>query len=113
MVLIDRPSRWNTSAVVRIETGIAVSEIRVVRRFRRNRNSTSATTAIASTSTRSTLPIEVSMKSACRNRILSAEMPAGSEGAMSSSAASIERVSATVSTSGCFSTETITAGLPW
>ena len=27
MVLIDSPSNWNTSTVIRIETGIAVSEM--------------------------------------------------------------------------------------
>ena len=34
IVLIEKPSSQNTTAVARIETGIAVSEIRVVRAFR-------------------------------------------------------------------------------
>ena len=96
--------------MVRIETGIAVSEIRVVRQFNRNANSTTATTIAASTSTRSTLRIDVSMKFDCRKMIWSAFMPFGSEGVISASACSISRVSRTVSISGCFSTETTTAG---
>ncbi len=50
----------------RIETGIAVSEIAVVRQFSRNANSTIATTTPASSSTVCTLRIDVSMKLACR-----------------------------------------------
>ena len=46
IVLIDRPAKWNTTAVARIETGMAVSEIAVVRTFSRNANSTTATTTI-------------------------------------------------------------------
>ena len=56
---------------------MAVSEIAVVRQFSRKANSTTATTMAASSSTRSTLRIEVSMKFACRNRIWSALMPFG------------------------------------
>ncbi len=67
MVLIPSPIAWNTMAVARIETGIAVSEITVVRTFKRNANSTTATTTIASRRTVVTFFTEVSMKSACRN----------------------------------------------
>ena len=77
MVLIDRPKALNTSAVMRIEIGMAVSEISVARTFIRNRNSTTATTSAASTSTRSTLSIDVSMKVACRNWTLLAVTPCG------------------------------------
>ena len=53
------------------------------------------------------------MKLAWRNRTWSALMPFGQAWrVISLSAASISRVSVTVSTSGCFSTETMTAGLP-
>ncbi len=51
------------------------------------------------------------MKFACRNMISSALMPDGRLGSSSASACSICCVSFTVSTLGCFSTETITAGL--
>lgn len=67
MVLMPRPMAWNTMAVARIETGIAVSEMTVVRTFSRKANSTTATTTMASTSTVVTFFTEVSMKSACRN----------------------------------------------
>ena len=52
------------------------------------------------------------MKSAWRNTIWSALMPCGSDAVISFSARSISRVSLIVSTLGCFSTETMTAGLP-
>ena len=62
MVFTVRPSAWKTTTVTSTETGIAVSDIRVARTFIRNRTSTPATTAAASSSTRLTLPMEVSMK---------------------------------------------------
>ena len=54
-------------AVARIETGIAVSEIKVVRVFSKNANSTIPTTTMASSKTCFTLPMEFSMNVACRN----------------------------------------------
>jgi len=76
-------------------------------------NSTAATTTMASSSPRSTFAIEVSMKLACRNRIRSALMPFGRLPVISVRACSMVRVSSTVSTSGCFSTDTMTADAPW
>ena len=64
IVLMLRPSKWNTITVMRIEIGMAVSEIAVVRQFSRNRNSTAATTTSASTKTRSTLSIDTLMNDA-------------------------------------------------
>ena len=52
MVLIVRPKAWNTSTVIRIEIGMAVSEMNVARTFIRNRNRMTATTTAASSSTR-------------------------------------------------------------
>ena len=111
MVLIDRPSSLKMMAVVRIETGIAVSEMAVVRQLSRNANRMTATTSAASSSTRSTFWIEFSMKLACLNMISLAFTPDGRLGSSSASTCMICRVSRTVSTLGCFSTETITAGL--
>ena len=92
---------------------MAVSEIAVVRQFSRKANSTTATTIAASTITFCTLPIDVSMKFACRKMIWSALMPSGRLALRSGDARPrARRVSATVSTFGCFSTETTTAGLP-
>ena len=56
-----RPSAWNTATVIRIEIGMAVSEIAVARQSSRNMNSTIVTTAAASTSTRFTFSTEASM----------------------------------------------------
>ena len=67
MVLIDIPMTWNTMSVVSTESGIATSEMKVVCQFSRNTNSTMATQISASTSTRSRLSIELSMKPAWRN----------------------------------------------
>jgi hypothetical protein len=91
---------------------MAVSEITVARTFSRNRIRTTATTAAASSSTRATFAMEVSMKVACRNWTLVAEMPAGSVFWISASAASTFAVKETVSASGCFWTPMMTAGLP-
>ena len=113
MVLMERPIRWKTMAVTRIETGMAVSEIAVVRTFSRKAKSTMATTATASSNTFFTLLMEVSMKFAWRKRRLSALMPSGRVAVISANAASTCRVRRTVSTPGCFSTETMTAELPW
>ena len=53
------------------------------------------------------------MKVACRNWMLVAATPGGSVFWISPSAASIRRVSATVSALGCFWMPTMTAGSPW
>ncbi len=66
MVLIDIPMTWKTMAVIRMETGIAVSEMTVVLTLRRKTKRMTATTAMASTSTFKTLSMEVWMKVACR-----------------------------------------------
>ena len=111
MVLIDRPSAWNTSAVTRMETGIAVSEMSVVRRLSRKANSTTATMIAPSRSASSTFSIEDSMNAACLKMISGAATPAGSDRDRSASATPISCVSRTVSAVGCFCTEMITAGL--
>ena len=94
------------------DSGIATSEIAVVRTLSRKANSTISTASAASTITRSTLPIARSMKSACLNSTLFTCTPAGSDRPSSDSACSTCAVSLTVSTCGCFSTERITAGSP-
>ncbi len=91
MVLMDKPANQKITAVARIDTGMAVSEIAVVRQLSRKANSTTATTTAASSSTRCTLWIEVSMKFACRNTIWSARMPCGRLAVIWRSASSISR----------------------
>ena len=64
ITLIDCPSHWNTSAVTASDSGIAVSEITVVRAESKKANSTIATMMAPSRSASATLPIEAWMKSA-------------------------------------------------
>ena len=54
---------------MKIEIGIAVSEITVVRKFKRNAKRITATTAAASNSTCSSVEIEVSMNFFCSKTI--------------------------------------------
>ena len=112
ITLIDCPSSWNTSAVTASESGIATSEITVVRADSRKANSTTATMMAPSRSASATLPMEAWMKSDCRNSTRGAARPSGRPGLSAASAASIWRVSCTVSAAGCFCTLTTTAGRP-
>ncbi len=113
ITLIDRPSAWNTRAVTASDSGIAVSEITVVRTFSRKRNSTMATRIAPSRSASRTLLTEASMKSAWRNETSGADRPGGSVRARAASADSTTRVSAIESAPGCFCTLTMTAGCPF
>ena len=117
MVLIDRSKALKTSAVIRTDTGMAVSEISVARTFMRKSIRTTATTIAASTSTRLTLSIEVSMKVACLNWTLLAVTPFvfGSFSRCSwmiFSCFSISSVRVIVSAVGCFWIPMMTAGPP-
>ena len=65
---VDRQAEIpNTSTVIRIDTGIAVSEISVGRKFPRKKYRITATTTDAAISLPWRLPIEASMKLAWRN----------------------------------------------
>ena len=110
--MIDCPSHWNTSAVTASDSGIAVSEISVVRTDSRKANSTIATMIAPSRSASATLPIDALMKSAWRNSTRGAASPGGRPCFSSASAASMLRVSFTVSAAGCFCTLITTAGTP-
>ncbi len=112
IVLIDRPKWRNTSAVMQIETGIAVSAMTVGRSVPRKKNRITATNTEAPISLPCSVPIEASMKLAWRKVTRGASMPAGSEALRPSSASSTPRVSAMVSAVGCFWMPRITAGLP-
>ena len=112
ITLMDWSSNLNTKAVTASDKGMAISEISVVRADSRKANSTMATMMAPSRRASVTLPMEASMKSACRNSTCGADKPAGNPDLSSSSAASIWRVIATVSAAGCFCTLTITAGWP-
>jgi hypothetical protein len=112
IVLIDRSKSQNTIAVIAIDIGIASSEISVVRTFSRKTNRTTVTISSASNSTFCTFRIEFSMKSAWRNCTATVVISRGIEPRRVSSWRSISRVSATVSTPGCFWMPRITAGMP-
>ena len=112
MTLSDWPSSLKISTVTASDSGMAISEISVVRADSRKANSTIATMMAPSRSASLTLPIEASMKSACRNSTLGAASPLGRDCLMSASTASMARVSCTVSAEGCFCTLTMTAGAP-
>ena len=112
IVLIDSPSSLNTSTAASSDSGIATSEMAVVRTFSRNANSTTATRIAPSRRASPTLPSAASMKSAWRNRKRGAAMPGGRLPDTSASTASTARVRAMLSMPGCFCTDKITAGLP-
>ena len=113
ITLIDWPSHWNTSAVTASDSGMATSEITVVRTDSRNANSTMATMmAPRSRSASATLPTDALMKSAWRNSTRGSARPGGRPCFSSESADSICALSFTVSASGCFWMLTTTAGRP-
>jgi hypothetical protein len=112
MVLMERPKYLKTRAVVSTETGMAVREMKVVRKLPRKRNSTAATKTEAASSFTSRLLMEASMKLAWRKVTRGAARPGGRAFSMSARAASTVRVRATVSAAGCFCTDRITAGPP-
>ena len=112
MVLIDSPKYLKTSAVMKIDTGMAVSAIRVGRSVPRKKNRITATKIDAPISLPCSVVIEASMKLAWRKVTFGASMPAGSEDFSPASASSSASVSAIVSAVGCFWMPRMTAGLP-
>ena len=112
MVLMERSASQNTIAVTITDIGIATSEISVVRVSIKNKKSTMPTITNASRSTVRTLPMELSMKVACRNCTASVVTPGGKVLRSDASVRSSSRVNARVSTPGCFWMPRITAGSP-
>ncbi len=103
MVLIDRPNQRKTSAVMKIDTGMATSAItgrpdRAEEEEQDHRDEHRRADQLAPAA----CVIEASMKLAWRKVTCGASMPAGSEALRPSSASSMERVSAMVSAAGCF-----------
>ena len=89
MVLIDSPKYLKTSAVMKIDTGMAVSAIRVGRSVPRKKNRITATKIDAPISLPCSVVIEASMKLAWRKVTFGASMPAGSEDFSPASASSM------------------------
>ena len=112
MVLIDSPKYWNTSPVRKMDVGMAVSAITSGRSVPKKKYRMTATKTDAPMSLPCSVVMDASMKLACRKVTRGAFMPAGSEGFISSSAASMLRVRAMVSAVGCFWMPRMTAGWP-
>ena len=112
MVLIDRPKYLNTSAVMKMDTGMAVSAITVGLSVPRNTNKITATNTEAPMSLPCSVVTDASMKLAWRKVTRGASMPAGSEFFRSTSAASMLRVRPMVSAVGCFWMPRMTAPCP-
>ena len=77
IVLIDRPKYLKTSAVMKIDTGMAVSAMMVGRNVPRKKNRITATKIEAPISLPCSVVIEASMKLAWRKVTRGASMPAG------------------------------------
>ena len=112
IVLIDKPKYLKTKAVNRIETGIAVNEMRTGRIVPKKKYSTTATKIDAPMSLPSKVLMDASIKLACLNVTFGASMPVGKPCFNSAIADSIFFVSTTVSAEGCFCTPRMTAGPP-
>ena len=90
IVLIDRPKYLKTSAVMKIDTGIAVSAMTVGRSVPRKKNRITATKTDAPISLPCSVVIEASMKLAWRKVTRGASMPAGSDVFSPTSASSMD-----------------------
>ena len=90
--MIDCPKYLKTNAVMKMDTGIAVSAMIVGRRVPRKKKRIAATNTDAPISLPLSVLIDASMKVACRKVTSGASIPAGSDIFISSSAVSIERV---------------------
>ena len=113
IVLIDSPIKSNTMNVVSSDSGIAVSVMIVVRKFRRN-NARIITTRIApSRNAATTFSLAFSIKCDWRKRSALTIVPAGRPGRSLSSVSSISEVSLRVSACGCLEIAMMTAGLPF
>ena len=102
IVLIDRPKYLKTSAVTKMDTGMAVSAMMVGRSVPRKTNKMTATKTDAPMSLPCSVVTEASMKLAWRKVTRGASMPAGREVFISPRAASMVRVKPMVSAVGCF-----------
>ena len=112
MVLMVRPIQRVTSRVIRMESGMETSEMRVVRQFIRKIKSTRTTNRPPSSRDFLTFPIEASMKRDWRKISVLMWTSAGREEPISASSRSSLRVSSRELVLGCLVTVRRTAGLP-
>ena len=111
MVLMFMPIRWSATSVPSSDSGMATTEMTVVRKLPRNRKSVTMTNSAPSTSARPTLPTDASMKSAWRKMRLSMVTSGGSDLRMSSRLRSMFSVTRSVLTLGCLDMDSMTQGL--
>jgi len=110
MVLMVSPSNFRVISESRSESGMAISEISVVRTFSRKRNRMIITKSPPSNSTLKTFFTAVFMKSACRNKPeLISRLPVR-EASRLTRAFSTSSVRVRVLILGCFRMVRITAG---
>ena len=95
------------------ERGIATTEISVVRTFHRNSSRMAITKKAPSRKAWITFSTASEIKSACRKIFRSSVIPSGSSPAISSSSASILRVSSSVLAPACFWIDRMTPGSPF
>ena len=103
-MLIDRPKYLKTSAVMKIDTGMAVSAMMVGRKVPQEEEQDHRHEHRGADQLACSVVIEASMKLAWRKVTRGASMPAGSEAFSPTSASSMDLVSAMVSASaasGC------------
>ena len=107
---MSMPNRCSTSTVPKSDSGIAMTEMTVVRNEPRKRNRMTMTNSAPSSSALPTLLTEVWMKSACLNICVSRRTSCGSEAAIACRLASICSVTRRVLIFGCLVTARMTAG---
>ncbi len=109
---LTSPTSLKTTTVRASESGIALSEMNVVRTFSRNRNRMTSTSSAPTTSASPTLYTPRSMKSRIWYRSVSTITSGGSEASTSRNPSLTASVSARVSTCGCFEMVSATAVYP-
>ncbi len=102
MVLMVIPSAFSANTATTSESGIASTDMKVVRPLQRKRKRMMTTRSAPSRSASITLSTAVRMKSACRNTPRLIAMPSGKVAWISVSVSSMRRVNSSVLVCGCF-----------
>ena len=110
IVLMVMPRLFITSRATASDSGMATTEMIVVRKFQRKKNRMMMTRRAPSRRAAMTLWTASEMKSACRKMARFTWMPEGSWAWMRSSSSSRRSVNSSVFSPGCFKIDRITAG---
>ena len=111
-VPVTAPMSLKTITVTTSDSGMAASEMNVVRTLSRNRNRTIRTSTAPTTNASPTLYTPRSMNSRSSYSPVSSTTSAGSDGSTSANAAFTRSVSSRVSVRGCLVTVMATPGCP-